>query len=346
MQMKRFLVCTPETSTGGYWDNSTRPVLTVDSGDIVEIETGTHYGGKMLPGVSSDVLKRWAGDLEAKGPENLFYPDEETGTAGQIVKKKGPGPHNLTGPIYVNDAEPGDALQIEILDIVPTPYGFNSNIAGSGLLPDDFPTAKVRWYKIDRDKFVFMQGIEIPVRPFPGTIGVELADKGIFNNIPPGRNGGNMDNKDLVAGSVLYLPIFVKGAGLKSGDSHAAQGHGEVDINGLECGFTKMVLKLTVRKDLKGLVHWPMASTPTHWIVMGFHTDLLDSARMATRRAVRFLVDYLGLPEYEAYAFCSLAVDLVVTQVVNYTKGIHALIPKACFTGEQFSKKRALLLQT
>ena len=123
-----------------------------------------------------------------------------------------------------------------------------------------------------------------------------------------------------------------------------AQGHGEVDLNGLEGGFKKLTLRLTVRKDLRDLVDWPMASTSTHWITMGFHTDLLESCKMATRRAIKFLNRYYGLPEEEAYAFCSMAVDLNVTQVVDLALGIHAMIPKTCFVGKQYGKKNGLLL--
>jgi acetamidase/formamidase len=142
----------------------------------------------------------------------------------------------------------------------------------------------------------------------------------------------------------LYLPVWVKGAGLKTGDSHFAQGHGEVNLNALEGAFRNMTMRVTVRKDLKELVDWPMASSPTHWIIMGFHTDLLESCKMAVRKAIRFLNKHYGLEEMEAYAFCSMAVDLHVTQLVDYALGIHAMIPKTCFVGSQYAQKNALLL--
>jgi acetamidase/formamidase len=183
------------------------------------------------------------------------------------------------------------------------------------------------------------------IRPFPGTIGVELPDAGSWSNVPPGRHGGNMDNKDLVAGTALYLPVLLKGAGLKAGDSHLTQGHGEVDLNALEGAFRNITLRVTVRKDLKDLVDWPMASSPTHWITMGFHTNLLESCKMAVRKLMRFLNKHYGMPVDEAYAFCSMAVDLHVTQLVDYTLGIHAMIPKACFVASQFAKKNTLLIE-
>lgn len=343
----RVLGCNPHTSTDGYWDNTTKPVLEIDSGEVVEIETGTHLMGQMVPGVDIQDWMKWFKEVIDRTAETYTYPDDVTGAK---KLKRGAGHHHLTGPIYVNGAEPGDALQIEILDIVPNAYGFNLNpetsFAKLGLLAEEYPQGKVRWYRVDlkQMKFEFAPGIEIPVRPFPGTIGVELPEAGMWSNVPPGRHGGNMDNKDLVAGTVLYLPVWVKGAGLKTGDSHLAQGHGEVNLNALEGAFRNMTVRITVRKDLKELVDWPLASSPSHWIIMGFHTDLLQSCKMAVRRAISFLEKQYGLEPMEAYAFCSMAVDLHVTQLVDYTLGIHAMIPKASFVGAQYARKNGLLL--
>ncbi len=343
----RILGCNDMTSTEGYWDNSTKPALTMNSGEIVEIETNTHLKGKMIPGAEIEDWMAWYKEVMAKTPDASFYPDAKTGVQ---AAKKGAGHHTLTGPIFVNGAEPGDMLQIEILDIIPGNYGFNLNPETSfvklGLLPDDFPKGRLTWYEVDQKKmkFEFLPGIEIPVRPFPGTIGVELPEKGMWSNVPPGKHGGNMDNKELVAGSVLYLPVHVQGAGLKSGDAHYAQGDGEVNLNALEGAFKSMKLRITVRKDLKGLVQEPFASTPTHWIAMGFHTDMLESTKMAVRNAIKFLNKRYGMNELDSYAFCSMAVDLRVTQVVDLTKGIHAMIPKSYFVGDQYAKKTTLLL--
>ncbi len=346
-ETKHILKCTPMTSTDGYWDASTPPVLRVRSGEVIEIETGTHLMGRMVPGSDiRDWMKGYQEVIDRNG-ETYTYPDPVTGAE---KLRRGAGHHCLTGPIYVEDAEPGDALQIEFLTMKPKPEAFNlypeTSFMKLGLLADDFPQGEVRWYRADlqRMKFEFLPGVEIPVKPFPGTIGVELPASGRWTNAPPGRHGGNLDNKDLVAGTVLYLPVWVKGAGLRTGDSHLAQGHGEVDLNGLEGAFEKMTLRLTVRKDLKSLVDWPMASTPTHWVTMGIHTDLLESCRMAVRKAINFLHQYYEFSRGEAYAFCSMAVDLHVTQVVDYTVGIHAMIPKACFIGERFAGRNGLLL--
>lgn len=339
---------TPRMCTDGFWDNLTSPILCIDSGDIVEIETNTHLMGKMIPGVGIDDWVKYYKELIGRTPGTYLYPDPMV-----EVKKslRGPNHATLTGPVYINDAEPGDVLQIEILGIVPKAYAFNlspeTSFVKAGLLAEDFPKGRIRWYKVDSRnmKIKFVAGIEIPLKPFPGTIGVELPDQGRWTNIAPGRHGGNIDNKELTAGTVLYLPVWVKGAGFKTGDSHLAQGDGEVNLNGLEGAFKKIRLRLIARKDLREMVDWPMASTPTHWITMGFHTDLLESCKMAVRKATKFLNKYYGLPEEEAYAFCSMAVDLHVTQVVDFTLGIHAMIPKACFVGKEYAKKNGLLLQ-
>jgi len=341
------LGCNEKTSTDGYWDNSTKPVLNIKSGDTVHLETGTHLMGKMVPGADINDWMKWFKEVIDKTPETYFFPDEITDSK---KVRKGAGHHHLTGPIYIEEAEPGDILQVEILDIDPGPYGFNLNPETSfvnlGLLKEDYPKGKVRWYYVNRKDmtFEFQPGIKVPIKPFPGTIGVELPEKGMWSNVPPGRHGGNLDNKDLVAGTVLYLPVWVKGAGFKTGDSHFAQGHGEVNLNALEGAFKDITLRFTVRKDLKKLVDWPMASSPTHWIMMGMHTDLYKSCQMAVRKAITFLNNHYGMDKMEAYAFVSQAVDLHVTQLVDYTLGIHAMIPKGCFYGKQYADKNGLLI--
>jgi len=341
------LGCNEMTSTHGYWDNSTKPVLNIQSGDTVHVETGMHLMGKMVPGATIEDWMSWYKEVLDQTVETYFYPDETTGAQ---KARKGAGHHHLTGPIHIEGAEPGDILQIEILDIDPGAYGFNLNPTTSfvklGVLADEFPEGKVRWYSVNRRDmtYEFMPGIQVPVRPFPGTIGVELPEKGMWSNVPPGRHGGNLDNKDLVAGTVLYLPVWNKGAGFKTGDAHLAQGHGEVNLNALEGAFKNITLRFTARKDLKKLVDWPMASSPTHWIMMGFHTDLYKSCQMAVKQAIKFLNNYYGIPELEGYALCSQAVDLHVTQLVDYTKGIHAMIPKGYFFGKQYAGKNTLLI--
>jgi acetamidase/formamidase len=335
------------TTTEGYWTNTTAPALAMKSGEVVSIETNTHLKGKMVPGVGIQEWMDYYKEVIDKTPETYTRPFGKTG-AKKI--KKGGGHHTLTGPIAVEGAEVGDVLQIEILDIVPGPYGFNLNpetdFMKLGLLAEDYPKGRVKWYYADpkKKKFEFLPGVEIPLRPFPGTIGVGIPDEGMWSNVPPGNHGGNLDNKELVEGSVLYLPVLIKGGMLKVGDAHLAQGDGEVNLNALEGAFKNITLRLTVRKDLSSVVNWPFASTPTHWITMGIHTDLLESSKMAVRNAIAFLGKQYGMSELDAYAFCSMAVDLHVTQLVDYTLGIHAMIPKAVFVGDQYKGKSDLLL--
>src|SRR4030066_635809 len=341
------LGCNEMTSTHGYWDNSTKPVLTVKSGDTVHVETGRRLMGKMVPGATIEDWMSWYKEVLDQTAETYFFPDETTGAQKM---KRGAGHHHLTGPIHIEGADPGDMLQIEILDIDPGAYGFNLNPTTSfvklGVLADEFPEGKVRWYSVNRRDmtYEFMPGIQVPVRPFPGTIGGELPETGMRSKVPPGKHGGNLDNKELAAGPVLYLPGWIQGGGCKTGDAHLAQGHGEGNLNALEGAFKTLTLRFPARQDLKKLVDWPMGSSSTHWIMMGFHTDLYKSCQMAVKQAIKFLNNHYGIPELEGYAFCSQAVDLHVTQLVDYTKGIHAMVPKDYFVGKQYAGKNTLLI--
>lgn len=218
--MRSFDTC--ELLTAGY---PAKPALVIKSGEVVHIETTTHLGGKMVPGATIEDWETWYKEVISETQETYFYPDPETG-AKKI--KKGAGHHNLTGPVYVEGAKPGDILQVEILDIDPGAYGFNLNpptdFMKLGILADEYEEGAVRWYSIDSKKktYDFQPGIEIPVRPFPGTLGVTLPEPGMWSNVPPGRHGGNMDNKELVPGTVLYLPVHTEGGNLKTGDAHIA----------------------------------------------------------------------------------------------------------------------------
>jgi acetamidase/formamidase len=341
------LGCCPDTSTDGYFDNSLPPVLRIRSGDTVEIETGTHLMGRMIPGVQTEDWIRMYKEEMAKYPDTYFYPDPATGVQ---KKEKRPNHTHLTGPIHVEGAEPGDILQIEILEIIPTAYGFNINpepsFMNNGLLAGDFKKGRVTWYRADLKKmeFGFLPGVKVPLRPFPGTLGVQLPEPGRYTNIPPGKHAGNLDCKELIAGTVLYVPVWVKGAGVVAGDAHLAQGDGEVNVSALEGAFRNITLRMTVRKDLKKKVDWPFISTPSHWITLGFHLDQYEATKMAVRKAIRFLNAHYGMSDEDGYAFCSMAVDLHVTQVVDYVQGIHAMIPKSSFEGSQYAGKNGLLL--
>ena len=343
----RFHKITLPASTGGYFDNSLPPVLRIKSGDTVAVETGTHLSGRMVPGIQAEEWIKMYKEEMAKYPGTYFYPDPTTGVE---KTERHPNHTNLTGPIYVEGAEPGDILQIEILEIIPKEYGFNINpepaFVKQGLLADDFSEGRVKWYRVNLEKndFDFLPGVKLPLRPFPGTIGVQLPEPGRYTNIPPGKHAGNLDCKELIAGTVLYVPVWVKGAGVVTGDSHLAQGDGEVNVSALEGAFKNITLRITARKDLYQKIDWPFISTPEHWITLGFNTNLHEACRMAVRKAIRFLKGHYGMPEDEAYAFCSMGVDLRVTQVANLANGIHAMIPKNAFAGEEFASKNNLLL--
>jgi acetamidase/formamidase len=250
------------------------------------------------------------------------------------VKDKGPGPHFLTGPVAIEGAMPGDVLQVEILEIrLRSTYGWMMLAPGAGALPDEFPYQREKLIPLNQRSMIaeFAPGIHIPIRPFFGVLGV-APPTGRLNSAPPAYNGGNMDNKWLVAGTKLYFPVHVPGALFEAGDGHAAQGDGEVCITAIETNLTG-VFRFTVRKDMK--LRWPRAETPTHWITMGLHESLDEAARRATREMIDYLTAERGLSRDDAYMLTSAGVDLHVTQVVDGVKGVHATLPKTIFEKAQ-----------
>jgi acetamidase/formamidase len=310
------LKLTPANVHWGYYDARLKPVLKIASGDTVRVETMVAGGLERL---------RLAGVADAEIPDSLIQVEKS-------VTDRGPGVHPLTGPIYVEGAEAGDVLEVRILGFeFLHPYGVTGFRPGSGTLPDEFPYARFTRIGFDprAGKAEFRPGVDLKLSPFWGSIGV--APPSIIHRLssgPPGWHGGNLDNKELVAGSTLYLPVQVPGALLSMGDGHALQGDGEVTLTGLETSLRGTV-QIFVRKGKQ--IRWPRAETATHFITMGLHPDLNEAARMATREMVDFLVSEKGLTRDEAYAFCSLAVDLRVTQLVDDTKGIHAMLAKSLF---------------
>jgi len=305
---------TPATVQWGYFAADGKPVLTVKSGDVVTLDTICAIDQLEQLGAAPDDPIRELKEIEAK------------------VTDKGPGPHVLTGPVAIQGAMPGDVLEIEILEIrLRSPYGWMQIDPGAGSLPEEFPYLRSKLVPLDdRNKVAeFAPGIRIPVHPFFGVLGV-APPEGRLSSGPPAYNGGNMDNKWLVAGTKLYLPVQVPGALFAAGDGHAAQGDGEVCITAIETNLTG-VFRLTVRKDMK--LRWPRAETPTHYITMGLHEDLDEAARRATKEMIDYLVTEHGLSRDDAYMLTSAAVDLHVTQVVDHVKGVHAMLPKAIFTG-------------
>ncbi|HWB97439.1 MAG TPA: acetamidase/formamidase family protein [Bryobacteraceae bacterium] len=314
------LESTPKTVVWGYYDASIKPVLHIRSGDLVEIQTAMIASPEMLEGAG----------LPASQVDSVAREIHRT------ITDRGPGPHILTGPIYIESAEPGDVLQVEIrsIDLV-LPYALNLFVPGSGTLPEDFPYARGKIIPLDREKMVarFAPGIEIPLHPFFGSMGVAPPiELGRVNSAPPWIHAGNLDNKDLVAGTTLFIPVHARGALFSIGDAHAGQGNGEVDLAALET-VLKGTFRFVVRKDLR--LRWPRAETPSHYMTMGFDEDLLQAAKIAVRDMVDFLSAEKHLSRDDAYMLASVAADLSVTQLVDGKKGIHALIPKSLFTASK-----------
>src|SRR5262245_30269508 len=309
------LKASPSTVHRGFFDASLKPVLTIDSGDIVRLETATgnpRYFEKL-------------GVPKEKIPAELY-------AVYQGVDNDGRGDHTLNGPIAVRGAEPGDSLELRIRSVAGRlPIAGQGFVPNRGQLPEDFPYAKdhVVWIDVARKMVLFAPGIEIPARPFWGVMAVAPpASMGRVPSGPPGVFGGNLDNRDLGAGSTLYLPVQVPGALLSVGDGHAVQGHGEVCLSAAE---TSLKGEIQVVLHKRRAIRWPRAETATHYMTMGLDPDLDEAAKIATREMLDFIAETQGMSRDDAYLLASSAMDLVVTQVVDGTKGIHAMMPKSIF---------------
>jgi acetamidase/formamidase len=307
------LKASPETIAWGYYWAHAKPVLTIKSGDVVEIQTLLDTNPARLEqlGVPPDQIQPEIREFYAKVPK------EEQG--GQV----------LHGPIAIEGAEPGDVLEVRIREVrLDLPYAYN----GYGkILLDEFNRG-ARIIPLDREHGVahFAPGIDIPLKPFFGGMGVAPPESaGKIKSGPPGIRAGNLDNRDLVAGTTLFIPVHVAGALFEVGDGHAGQGDGEVDRNALETSLTG-VFQFIVRHDLH--LKWPRAETPTHYITMGLNPDLLEATKAAVRETIDFLVTEKKLSREDAYVLSSVGVDFVITQAVDGTLGVHGLIPKSLFT--------------
>jgi len=307
---------TAQTVAWGYYWSAARPVLTIASGDTIEVHTLITSSPTRLEaaGVPAAQVEQALRDIYLQ------------------VTDKGPGGHILTGPVYIEGAEPGDVLEVRIIAArLAVPYAYNGFSPGRGFLPTDFTAGRTRIVPLDAQRMVghFADGIEIPLHPFFGSMGVAPPDSmGRINSAPPGIHAGNLDNKDLVAGTTLFIPVHVRGALFEVGDGHAAQGNGEVDITALETSLVG-TFQLIVRKDLH--LTWPRAETPTHIITMGLDTNLTAATRLAVREMLDYLVSERHLSREDAYMLTSVAVDVNTTQLVDGTLGVHALLPKAIF---------------
>jgi len=308
----------PKTIVWGHYDAASAPVLRVKSGDIVQVRTLLTNNPTRLAaaGVAADQIEQALKDVYAEG----------------AVTDKGPGGHILTGPIFIEGAEPGDVLEIHIKAIdLAIPYAYNSFGRTSGFIPEDFPYTKIKIIPLDKKRMMAMfgPGIEIPLHPFFGSMGIAPPPAtGRVSSVPPGVYGGNMDNKYLVAGTTLYLPVNAEGALFEVGDGHAGQGDGEVDITAMETSLIG-TFQFIVRKDLH--FSWPRAETPTEYITMGMNQDLNEATKQAVRQMIDFLADDKHLTRDDAYMLASVAADLHITQLVDSNKGVHMMLPKSIF---------------
>ena len=311
------LLATPATVAWGYYSGLSKPALTVHSGDTVRMQTLSTCGSSEL--------------MMSRGVRRADIP-LYTDPIYKEVTDKGPGGHILTGPVAIAEAEPGDVLEVQILKVdLDVNFACNGFGLGRGFLPMEYPYSRWKIVPLDRDKMVghFGPGIDIPLRPFFDSMGVAPAG-GKIDSAPPFAHAGNMDNKELVAGSTLYIPVAAKGALFEAGDGHAAQGNGEVDITALET-YLSGTFKFIVHKNRRLL--WPRAETPDYYISMGFSKDLKEATEMAVKDMIDFLVTEKHLSRDDAYMLASVAVDMNITQLVDGNVGVHAMCPKKIFTG-------------
>jgi len=311
------LEATPATVAFGYYWAEARPALHIASGDVIDVDTllTNNPNGLQRAGVPPDKIQSSLKAIVA----------ELTGD------RRGPGGHILTGPVYVEGAEPGDVLEVKILSIdLAIDYGYN---ACNGFIPANCDRS-VGQKIIGLDKKTmtaeFMPGIIIPLKPFFGSMGVTPPpEMGRVSSNPPGRHAGNLDNRELVAGTTLYIPVFVPGALFEVGDGHAAQGDGEVDQTGIETSLRGR-LQLTVRKNTR--LVWPRAETTTDFISMATDPDLTTATTLAIQEMVNFLIGNKGLTKHQAYQLVSIAGNVAITQLVDKPNvGVHVKMPKNIF---------------
>src|SRR4051812_46109464 len=304
------LRASPQTVRIGVFDASFPPVMTIESGDRVVVQCVSGRNDVMPPASAG-----------------LAVPPELSAICAANPAMR-PG-HIVTGPIAIAGAEPGDMLEIRIETIEPgADWGYNMIRPLVGTLPEDFHETVLSHIPVDRARRVCLLpwGTELPLAPFFGVMGVAPPPAfGTIASKEPRIHGGNMDNKELVAGSTLYLPVWVPGANFSVGDGHGLQGDGEVCVTALEMCLTG-TLTFILHKGL-GL-KMPRAETATHYISMGLNEDLDQAMKQALREMIAFICSRSNLSREQAYSFCSLAVDFHVTQTVNGEKGVHGLLKK------------------
>ncbi|HEX6767720.1 MAG TPA: acetamidase/formamidase family protein [Candidatus Binatia bacterium] len=318
------LKSTPDTVLWGYIAANLPPALTIKSGQVVEVEALSHQGLT----TNKDPEKFFAG-YGIAGNEVLI---DAKNIYAEVKRPKGASVHILTGPIYVEGAEPGDTLEIRVHDIkFRVPYGVNNTGPGKGVLPKLLKEAAAKLIRIDLERRValFSDDIQIPLNPFMGIMAVSPPTSlGMVSSTPPGAWGGNIDLKYTGIGSSLFLPVFNKGGQFFTGDGHAVQGDGEVDGGAIEISL-KPTLQFIVHKGKT--ITQPRVETATDYLTTGLDVDLNVAARVALQEAVDFLQEEKGLSAADAYALSSLAVDLGIGEAVDVVNLVYAKIPKNIF---------------
>lgn len=336
---------TSETTTLGLFNLGKTPSVKIRSGDTVSMETWNSCLHEMVfnKTTPADVAK--------------FYQKHD------IQKRR--GMHTLTGPVYVEGAEPGDVLEIRVLEIKLNDFGYNFLSPTQGIL-SEFTKPRIKYFKFDKKNNAteFVKGICLQLKPFPGIVAVappldwptdwpvdlplQMGQpvKGEFNSVPPGPFGGNLDQPELQAGSIIFLPVFQKGGLVWTGDSHAMQSNGEIDITALETSYESITFQFIVRKDLKAegvsdktkrkggdCFTWPIIENETHWMIVGLNVDLFEAMKLASRNAIDFLVKTQGFSPEESYQFLSMIGDFEIAEAVNVIKNVTVHIPKEPFKG-------------
>jgi len=299
------LPATLETTQWGWFDNAQPPILRIDSGDTVVLETMMSAHNQIVPGRSIEEIKKLRTDFPGRGLQTV------------------------TGPIYVNNSEPGDVLKVRINKIMPRAYAANFNVPGQlGEFPKEFPDGQVKYAYLDWDRRIaeFLPGIYVPLRPFPGTIGVARKETGRYSSTASGEYGGSMDMRELTEGTTLQLPVYVPGALLWAGNAHAAQGNGEISGTALDTAVKELNLTIEVVKGKS--IDFPRIETPRSWISLGFDQDLNKAWEQVKAQTIRLLSEQRNISLDQAAAFMQQYSDCRISQVVNIKKGIHCLSPK------------------
>jgi len=339
-QTTQTLLATPTTVAWGYYDFHAKPVLTVHSGDTVIMQTFSTCGPRARlksEGVADKDIPTYIDDVYDKVPKEA----------------RGPGGHILTGPVAIAEAQPGDVLEVRIKKIhLDTNWACNGFGKGHSFLSQDFDYSHSKIIPLDRTRMVanFAYNITIPLHPFFGSIGIAPPESaGKWNSAPPWIHGGNMDNKELIAGATVFYPVWAPGALFEAGDGHAGQGNGEVDITALET-FLTGTFEFIVHKGAATAekLDWPRAETPTHYIAMAFDEDLLKATQTAVRNMISFLSDPDKAPEHpafapltkdDAYALISTACDVDITELVDVKSGVHVMCAKSLFAAPKTAPK-------